>query len=159
MLINKVSVVIVMSQKIQVWETMTVLISSFPTMRAFLAKNMTIAVYKKIKNQCFICDDITRYEWDTWQKIFRWIDCLSLWKKRKEHVWISDTPRRCLGLPLALSDDALLFTLTPGNDYFVLVFMWLTLDQTQLIHKLMGWPIYSYLFRKFCYNWNAWAIM
>ena len=24
-----------------------------------------------------------------------------------------------------------------GNDYFVLVFMWLTLGQTQLIHKLM----------------------
>jgi len=23
------------------------------------------------------------------------------------------------------------------NDYFVLVFMWLTLDQTQLIHKPM----------------------
>ena len=25
---------------------------------------------------------------------------------------------------LALSDNAILFTLTPGNDYFVLVFMW-----------------------------------
>jgi len=30
-----------------------------------------------------------------------------------------------------------MFTLTPGKDYFVLVFMWLTLGQTQLIHKLM----------------------
>jgi len=38
---------------------------------------------------------------------------------------------------LALSDNAILFTLTPGNDYFVLVFMWLTIDQIQLIHKLM----------------------
>jgi len=38
---------------------------------------------------------------------------------------------------LALLDNAILFTLTPGNDYFVLAFMWLTLDQTQLIHKLM----------------------
>ena len=39
----------------------------------------------------------------------------------------------------ALSDDALMFTLTPGNDYFVLVhvFRRLTLGQTQLIHKLM----------------------
>jgi len=26
------------------------------------AENMTIAVYKKRKTQCFICDDITRYE-------------------------------------------------------------------------------------------------
>jgi len=29
-----------------------------------------------------------------------------------------------------------MFTLTPGNDYLVLVFRWLTLGQTQLIHKL-----------------------
>jgi len=31
-----------------------------------------------------------------------------------------------------------MFTLTPGNDYFVLVFRLVSLDQTQLIHKLMG---------------------
>ena len=99
MLINKVSVVIVMSQKIQVWETMTVLISSFSTMRAFLAKNMTIAVYKKIKNQCFICDDITRYEWDTWQRIFN-NHFRKLVKKPKEHVWKSNTIFRCLGILL-----------------------------------------------------------
>ena len=43
----------------------------------------------------------------------------------------------------ALSDNAILFTSTPGNDYFVLVFMCLALAQTQLIHKLMVWPIYS----------------
>jgi len=45
---------------------------------------------------------------------------------------------------LALSDNAM-FKLTPGNDYFVLVFMWLTLDQTQLIHvhNLLVLPIYS----------------
>ena len=134
-------------------------------------------------------------------------------KKRKDHVWKSDTILRCLGLLLvssaifftvclrdsrvfliylalywfytrirphhhnslsfsvcvffgiellALSDDAIVNTLTPGNDYFVLVFMQLTLGQTQLIHKLMILPIYSlnhsiYLC-KFCYNWNAWEI-
>ena len=57
---------------------------------------------------------------------------------------------------LALLDDAILCTLTPGNDYFVLVFMWLTLGQTQLIHKLMFLPIYplnhSIYLRKFCFN-------
>ena len=44
---------------------------------------------------------------------------------------------------LALSYNAILVTLTPGNDYFVLVFMQLPLGQTKLIHKLMVLPIYS----------------
>jgi len=65
-------------------------------------------------------------------------------------------------IPLALSVEAILFTLTPGNDYFMLVFMWLTLGQTQLIHKLLVWPNYSWNhsinFRKLCFNWNAWEI-
>jgi len=30
---------------------------------------------------------------------------------------------------LALSDDAIMLTVTPSNDYVVLVFMWLTLGQ------------------------------
>jgi len=134
---------------------------------------MTIAVYKIKKESMF-------YLW--WYNHFKWL--FKLVKKRKEHVWKSDTIFRCLGLPLvsyaslkvclrdnrvfliylarydrtiiniefwrffgiellALSDNAILFTLTPGNDKFVLVFMWLTFDQTQLIHKLMVWPIYS----------------
>ena len=41
---------------------------------------------------------------------------------------------------LALPD---ILTLTPGNDYVVLVFGWLTLGQTQLIHKLMVLLFYS----------------
>jgi len=44
----------------------------------------------------------------------------------------------------------------------VLIFMWLTLGQTQLIHKLMVLPIYSsnhsIYFRNFFFNWNAWEI-
>ena len=36
-----------------------------------------------------------------------------------------------------------MFILTPRNDYFVLVFMWLTLGQTQLIRLYMFLPIYS----------------
>ena len=57
---------------------------------------------------------------------------------------------------LALSDDAIMFTLTRGNGYFVLVFRWLTLGQIQLVHKLMVLPIYSLnhgiYFSKFCFN-------
>jgi len=83
-------------------------------------------------------------------------------KKRKDHVWKLDTLLSWLGLPLvsntffcfytrilqhqhnslsfdgiellALSDETILFTLTPGNDYFVLVFIRLTLGQPQPIH-------------------------
>jgi len=63
----------------------------------------------------------------------------------------------CFGIELlALSDDAIMFILTPGNDYFVLLCMALVLGQTQLIHKLMFLPIYSsnhsVYFRKFCFN-------
>jgi len=36
-----------------------------------------------------------------------------------------------------------MFTLTPGNDYFVLLFRKITLGQTQLIYKLSVQPIYS----------------
>ena len=77
-------------QNFQIWEQITLLISIFPTMCAFLRKNMTITVYKKERinvTVCFICDDITRYEWDTWSRIFnnhfRWINYLNLWKSEK----------------------------------------------------------------------------
>ena len=63
---------------------------------------------------------------------------------------------------LALSDEAILFTLTPGNDYFMLVFMWLTLGQTELIHTLNVLPIYSLNYRnyflKIRFNCNVWEI-
>ena len=50
---------------------------------------------------------------------------------------------------LALSDQARMLTLTPGNDYFVLVLRWLTLGQTELIHTLNVLPIYSLNYRNY----------
>ena len=55
-------------QNFQVWETITVLISIFPTTLVFAEKYDDRRLQKKRKNQCFICDDITRFEWDTWLK-------------------------------------------------------------------------------------------
>ena len=96
LLINKVSVVIVISKTFK-FEKRSQYKSHFVRPHAFfLREHMTTAVFTKYrKNQCFICDGIEL---------------------------------------LALSDETILFTLTPGNDYFVLVFMWLTLCQPQPIH-------------------------
>jgi len=48
-----------------------------------------------------------------------------------------------------------MLTFTPSNDYFGLVFRWLTLGQTELIHTLKVLPIYSLnhknYFRKICF--------
>ena len=93
---------------------------------------------------------------------------------KAKDVCKTDTICRCLGLPLVsiavfskcvyfeiklrvltlfgnratstILDNAIMLTVTPGNDYVVLVFRWLTLGQPQIIQKLMVLFIRLFIF-------------